>query len=218
MKKLKLTKKQILMITVFLILLFSLIGVFIGNLKKNNRGLETTVPNYIVTQYFIDNSDDTSKRYEVRYYAKKRQSFLTLCEKDGVKVDKTITEVKTDFTNEYFLFSIDTTNDSNVKDLSKYADASGFIYTTRISEIQEFLSNEALNGSLKFTYATPSYFECYIEDKAGNVMRGLLLYEYDFLTGTLIYKKCEEDTIIPNAMDMVIVIEEAITESSTINK
>lgn len=176
-----------------------------------NRGdkikLEENLQKYIVTEYFIENSDDSSTKYEVRYNTRKRKSYLVLVEKNGVKKDETVTEIKNEFTNISVSFTIDTSLNSMVKDLAQYVDDSGFIYTCKIDEIQGFLTNEATNGKIKFAYATPTYFECFIENDKGDVMRGLLLYNSDITTGTLIYKQCNEDIIIPTVFDMVNTIE-----------
>lgn len=202
------TKKQILNRVIILIMIFILIiGIYIYMNRGDKVKLEENLQQYIVTEHFIENSDDSSKIYEVRYHTRKRKSYLVLVEKNGVEKDETVTEIKNEFTNESVSFTIDTSLNSMVKDLAQYADDSGFIYTCKIDDIQGFLTNEAMNGKIKIAYATPSYFECFIENNEGYVMRGLLLYNSDLTTGTLIYKQCNEDIIIPNVMDIVTSIE-----------
>jgi hypothetical protein len=205
--KFYLSKKQIISITFFLVIIFAtIIGIYLHINKRNKVNLEADIQNYIVTEYFIEKKDDSSKIYEVRYYTRNKKSYLTLAEKDGVKINETVTEIKTKFTNEYVNFYLSNVINSKDKDLAN-VDDSGFIYRSKIDEIQEFLANEAKEGLIKFSYATPSYFECYIENKEGDIMRGLLLYNSDNKTGTLIYKQCNEGIIIPTVLDIVISLD-----------
>jgi hypothetical protein len=203
-KKIYLSKKQIL-IGAFLtaIAVAIIMCIFIKNNQKDTASLSSKGEPYIVTEYFTENNDKASKIYEVRYYTRQKKSYLTLVEENGVKKDKRVVEVKTEFTSEYTDFTIGSGADSKTLDLSKYADDSGFVYKCRADEIKEYLKNEAQNGKIRFTYATPSYYECYIEKKTGNVMRGLILHNSDVKTETLIYKECKKDIIIPVPSDYV---------------
>lgn len=204
MKKiLYLTKKRILIIVFFLAALLIITGVYLNMNKKQKINVEESKMDYIVTEYFMEKEDDSSNTYEVRYDTGKKKSYLVLAEKNGVKKDKVLTEVDTEFTNEYADFAIDNTDSSKTESLTRYADDSGFIYKCNLNEIQGFLTKEAADGKIRFLFATPSYWECYLENKEGALMRGLLLYNTDSETGTLIYKQCNKDVRVPTALESV---------------
>lgn len=206
-QKLSKKQKQILITAVSLLMLIALTTCIYININKKDK-VESTAntQDYIVTEYFTENRDEASKSYEIRYYPDKQKSFLMFME-NADKHEKTLTEVKTKFRKECVNLSLNNGTKPEVKDFTQYADDSGFIYTCKIDEAQEFLSNEGVNGKIRFTYGTPAYFECYIENKAGEVMRGLFLYDSDKKTGTLIYKQCKADITIPAASDLVTAME-----------
>ena len=202
-KVLYLTKKRILIIVFILIMLLVILFVYLNVNKRHKINIDANKQDYIVTEYFAEKDKNSSKTYEVRYDTGKKESYLILTEKNGVKTNKTITEIKTEFTNEYAGFKIDNRAPLKAASLEQYADDSGFVYKCRTEEIQAFLTNEAAGGKIRFLFLTPDYLECYIEKKEGNIMRGLLLYNTDAETGTLIYKQCKKDIDIPTALESV---------------
>lgn len=207
-RKINLTNKQTLFLMIVLVGIVALtIGIFIKIQKTEESNLTANMQNYLVTEQFVQNTEDSSEIYEVRYYTGNKKSYLILVERNGTQKEETISEVKTEFSNEYTDFSIDNVLNPTIKNLTQYADDSGFVYTCKTDDIEDFLSNEAVNGRIRFTYAAPSYFECYIENKEGKLMRGLLLYDSDMKTGTLIYKQCDEDISIPTVFDIVSILD-----------
>ncbi|MDF2871234.1 MAG: hypothetical protein K0R05_2809 [Anaerocolumna sp.] len=206
--KLHITKKQIILFVLLMALLFiSIIAISRKANKSQEVFKEASMKDYIVTESFTEKNGDSTKSYESRYYAEKKKTYLFLSEENNVRTDTVLDEIETDFTREISGLLLSSTYNPDFKNLDKYADASGFIYKCRIDESREFLSNEALNGKIRFLHEAPSYFECYIEREEGSIMRGLLLYDADMKRGTLIYRQCNRDIKIPKVLDMVTVVE-----------
>lgn len=201
------TKKQIFIIALlFISISISLIGIYIY--VQNHKDIETVNDSYdyVITERFFENSDSSPKVYEVRYFPGQRKSYLILTEENNTITEKVVAEVETRFTKEYIDFTIGN-KVNRIKDLEQYVDDSDYIYMCSLKEMEDYLSNEGINGRIKSTYATPSYFQCYIEKETGNIMRGLILYNSDLENGTLIYKQCLESVDEPSIFDTVTVIE-----------
>lgn len=206
--KLHLTKRRSLIFVFFLTLLVVSIIVILGKTKKAKDVVsDNDTASYIITESFTESSGDSSKSYESRFYTREKKAYLVLVEENGIQTDKTLTEIETKFTEENRDLILGNTYNTELKDLNRYADDSGFVYKCSIDEIQGFLSNEALNGKVRFAHETPSYYECYFEKGDGVIMRGLFLYDSDMKNGTLIYRECMKDIKIPTVLDAVTVVE-----------
>ncbi len=206
--KLHITKKQILIFVFLLVLLFITIIVILEKTKKAEDVVsENDITSYIVTESFIENSDGVSKYYESRFNIREKKAYLVLVEENGVQTEKTLMEIETKFTKENRDIILGDEYNAELKDLNRYADDSGFVYKCSVDEIQGFLTNEALDGKIRFAHETPAYYECYLEKGDGEIMRGLLIYDSDMKNGTLIYKQCKEGIRIPAVLDAVTAVE-----------
>lgn len=202
----KLSKqKQIVVKVIFTILTISVLMVIFFSIKKRDelKPVDNKI-DYIVTEYFIETNNDSSKFYETRYYLDTKKTVLVLTNKAGKEKEEIVTETGSKFIHKFIDFTVNSKKSSDVVDLSSYVDESGFIYNCQLDKIEDFLANE---GNIRLANGTPSYFECYIEDNEGKINRGLVLYNSDLKTGTFIYKQCAEGTSIPTVTDLVDIIE-----------
>jgi hypothetical protein len=207
-KKSSLKNKQIILLGVSIILICAIVLTVLISIKKRDEIKVTdNIPDYIVTEYFIDSNNERTLNYEARYYRRLQKTYLVLTKENKKEKQNTISEMKSKYTNEIFDFSVNKLTSPKVIDLNPYVDESGFIYTCELDKIEEFLANEISQGSIRFVNATPLYYECYIEDKGGKIYRGLILYNADLKTGTFLYKQCMEGIDIPSVTDVVEVVD-----------
>jgi hypothetical protein len=206
----ELTKKakKIIALLVFLVTLATTIFIFLYFNKKEDIQLDTNTQNYIVTEYINENIDNKSNDYEVRYYTGVKKSYLVLVGENDTKRENVVTEVKTKYRIEHVNFELNASTDENYKDISEYADDSGFIYLCNTSVAQAFLSSEIANGKLLFSCKTPYYYEIYIEDKDSKLMRGLFIYDSDVKIGNLIYKQCNDGIVAPTTINSITAIND----------
>ncbi len=200
--------KQIFLIAIAFILVFAIFICIFTNIKKRDAvKLTDNSPEYIVSEYFLEGNNEGTVYYETRYFTNSKKTFLVVTEENGIEREETVTEIESKFTHEVVDFTISNKVSSSAIDLASYVDESGFIYTCELDTAEKFLTNEVSQGNIRLVNATPYYFECYIEDKEGNMNRGLVLYNSDLKTGTFIYKQCLEGSSIPSVIDLVDVME-----------